>query len=67
VSSASSRWASGAAPAQEHEHGAAATEKLGTVQFATSCSAAAPPQFNRAVALLHSFDFARAIAGFRRG
>ena len=27
--------ASVAAAAQEHEHGAAATEKLGTVQFAT--------------------------------
>jgi len=53
-----------AAGAQQHEHGAAATEKLGTVRFATSCSPAAQPAFNRAVALLHSFDFARAIAGF---
>jgi hypothetical protein len=48
---------------QEHEH-ALTGEKLGTVTFATSCSAAAQPQFNRAVALLHSFEFQRAIDGF---
>jgi len=48
---------------QEHEHGAA-PEKLGTVHFATSCSAAAQPQFDRAVALLHSFEFGRAIEAF---
>jgi tetratricopeptide (TPR) repeat protein len=51
------------ANAQEHEH-ALAAEKLGTVAFVTSCSAAAQPQFNRAVALLHSFEFQRAIDGF---
>jgi hypothetical protein len=51
------------ANAQNHDH-ALATEKLGTVAFATSCSAAAQPQFNRAVALLHSFEFLRAIDGF---
>ena len=39
-------------------------EKLGTVSFETSCSAAAQPQFNRAVALLHSFEFGRAIEAF---
>ena len=49
--------------AQEHQH-ATGAEKLGTVSFATSCSAAAQPQFNRAVALLHSFEFGRAIEGF---
>jgi tetratricopeptide (TPR) repeat protein len=53
----------GGANAQHHEH-ALAGEKLGTVAFATSCSAAAQPQFNRAVALLHSFEFLRAIDGF---
>ena len=52
-----------AANAQDHEH-ALATEKIGTVAFATSCSAAAQPQFNRAVALLHSFEFRRAITAF---
>ena len=38
--------------------------KLGTVHFETSCSAAAQPIFNRAVALLHSFEFGSAIEGF---
>ena len=47
---------------QEHQHGN--TEKLGEVHFATSCAAAAPGEFNRAVALLHSFQFSRAIAAF---
>jgi hypothetical protein len=32
-----------------------AHEKLGTVKFPTSCSAAVQPQFERAVAMLHSF------------
>jgi tetratricopeptide (TPR) repeat protein len=49
--------------AQQHEHGAT-EEKLGVVEFATSCSADAQAQFSRAVALLHSFEFARAIEGF---
>jgi tetratricopeptide (TPR) repeat protein len=40
------------------------TENLGSVAFGTSCSSAAQPQFNRAVALMHSFQFARAIEGF---
>ena len=40
------------------------TQKLGTVHFQNSCSAAAQPAFNRAVALLHSFEFRQAIEGF---
>jgi tetratricopeptide (TPR) repeat protein len=48
--------------AQEHEHGSA--EKLGTVHFATSCNQQAQLEINRAVALLHSFQFSRAISGF---
>ncbi|HYM76445.1 MAG TPA: hypothetical protein VE377_10755 [Candidatus Dormibacteraeota bacterium] len=48
--------------AQEHQHGNG--EKLGTVHFATSCNDAAQKEFNRAVALLHSFQFSRAIEGF---
>jgi hypothetical protein len=48
--------------AQEHQHGN--VEKLGTVYFATSCNEAAQKDFNRAVALLHSFQFSRAIEGF---
>ncbi len=49
--------------AQEHQHGH--DEKLGTVHFSTSCNEAAQMQFNRAVALLHSFQFSRAIEGFK--
>ena len=48
--------------AREHQH--ASGEKLGTVRFATSCNEAAQAEFNRAVALLHSFQFSRAIEGF---
>jgi hypothetical protein len=47
---------------QEHQHGNG--EKLGTVHFATSCNEVAQTEFNRAVALLHSFQFSRAIEGF---
>ena len=50
--------------AQPHEHGPANNEKFGTVSFSTSCSSAAQPLFNRAVAQLHSFEFGRAIEGF---
>ena len=53
------------APAQEHAH-SAASEKLGTVHFATTCNAPAQREFSRAVALLHSFEFSRAIDGFHR-
>jgi hypothetical protein len=48
--------------AQEHQH--ASPETLGTVKFSVSCSKTVQPQFNRAVALMHSFQFARAIEGF---
>jgi hypothetical protein len=48
--------------AQEHQHGNG--EKLGAVDFATSCNEVAQKKFNRAVALLHSFQFSRAIEGF---
>ena len=50
--------------AQQHEHGSSKDERLGVVIFATSCSANAQPRFNRAVALLHSFEFAYAMDGF---
>jgi hypothetical protein len=45
---------------QEHQH----VEKLGEVHFATSCNEVAQGEFNRAVALLHSFQFSGAIEGF---
>jgi hypothetical protein len=47
---------------QEHQHGN--DEKLGEVHFATSCNEPAQSDFNRAVALLHSFQFSRAIEEF---
>ena len=49
--------------AQEHQHSSG--EKLGTVHFAASCNSGAQKEFNRAVALLHSFQFSRAIEGFK--
>ena len=45
-----------------HEHGH--PEELGRVDFATSCNDPAQQEFNRAVALLHSFQFSSAIEGF---
>ena len=48
--------------ATEHEHGSG--EKLGAVDFATSCNDTAQKGFNRAVALLHSFQFSGAIDEF---
>src|SRR5450631_3066526 len=48
--------------AQEQQHFGG--EKLGTVHFATSCNEVAQKEFDRAVALLHSFQFNRAIEGF---
>ena len=54
-----------AAYPQEHAHPQGApTEKLGTVHFATSCSPKVAPQFDRAVALLHSFEFGASIQAF---
>jgi tetratricopeptide (TPR) repeat protein len=44
--------------------GAAAAEKLGTVAFENSCSPESSANLNRAVALLHSFEFRSAIEGF---
>ena len=49
--------------AQEHPH-QGAHEQLGTDHFPTSCNAAVAPAFDRAVALLHSFEFGPAIRGF---
>ena len=53
------------ATAQGHAHpSGAANEELGTVRFATSCNPTIAPQFNRAVALLHSFEFGGSIRAF---
>jgi hypothetical protein len=47
---------------QDHAHDT--SEKLGSVHFASSCNPAAQQELDRAVALLHSFEFSRAISGF---
>jgi hypothetical protein len=52
------------APAFDQAHDHASTETLGSVNFTTSCNSVAQPQFNRGVALLHSFQFAHAIDAF---
>jgi hypothetical protein len=54
-----------AAYAQGHTHPQGApTEKLGSVHFETSCSPSVAPHFDRAVALLHSFEFGASIRAF---
>jgi tetratricopeptide (TPR) repeat protein len=47
----------------EHEH--PVPEKLGNVQFSTSCSSKVQKSFERAVALLHSFAYSAAEKAFR--
>ncbi|HEX2777870.1 MAG TPA: hypothetical protein VHM30_00110, partial [Gemmatimonadaceae bacterium] len=55
----------GPAVAQAHAaHHRASGEKLGTVHFATSCKPAVATRFDRAVALLHSFEFGASIRAF---
>jgi hypothetical protein len=49
--------------AKELRHGPG--ENLGAVHFSTSCNGAAQREIDRAVALLHSFQFSRAIDGFK--
>jgi tetratricopeptide (TPR) repeat protein len=41
-----------------------AAERLGPVRFVTSCAPAVQPQFDRAVALLHSFHLDAAVSAF---
>lgn len=43
------------ARAQEHQHPAGDVQKLGQAVFSTSCAAEVREDFNRAVAMLHSF------------
>ena len=52
----------GSSFAQEQGHGSG--EKLGAVHFSTSCNEGAQKEFDRSVALLHSFQFSKAIQGF---
>src|SRR5262245_52426330 len=48
----------------QHEHQHDVTEKLGQVHFPISCSALSQPQFTRALALLHSFQYSEAERAF---
>ena len=49
----------------QHQHPAGAIgDKLGTVNFSTSCSETAKPAFVRGLALMHSFEFGPAIESF---
>jgi tetratricopeptide (TPR) repeat protein len=41
-------------------------ERLGKVHFATSCASSVGEEFDHAMALLHSFEFADAITGFKK-
>jgi len=50
--------------AQEHAHPKGATDEFGTVHFATSCNPKVTARFDRAVALLHSFEFRESIRAF---
>jgi tetratricopeptide (TPR) repeat protein len=50
--------------AQEPRHHHDADEKLGTVSFRTSCAPGVQSQFERSVALLHSFEYEVADAQF---
>jgi tetratricopeptide (TPR) repeat protein len=49
---------------EQHDHHAEAAERLGTVNFPTSCTPAAQAKFTRAVALLHSFWYEEAEKAF---
>ncbi|MDP1930752.1 MAG: hypothetical protein Q8L60_04785 [Gammaproteobacteria bacterium] len=50
----------------DHDHGIPSAEEIGStnVSFSTSCDAATADNFNRGVALIHSFWFAEAINSF---
>jgi tetratricopeptide (TPR) repeat protein len=50
---------------EDHVHEAMSAEKLGTVNFPISVDAGTQTAFNRAVALLHSFEYGQAERGFR--
>ena len=48
----------------QHEHAAPPDSRLGRVSFASACSAAVQPAFERGVALLHSFWYEEAARAF---
>jgi tetratricopeptide (TPR) repeat protein len=50
--------------AHEHDHEHAAAENYGKVHFPTSCKPEVQPAFERALAMLHSFAYAKSAAAF---
>ncbi len=50
----------------QHDHTGQPPERLGTVKFETTCQPSVAPDFDRAVALLHSFWFWAAVDGFTK-
>ena len=50
--------------AAQHDH--PVPEKLGLVNFPVTCNEAVQPEFNRAVALLHSFAYSESEKSFRK-
>jgi tetratricopeptide (TPR) repeat protein len=57
-------WTTSLPPLHSQTHDHPSAETLGSVTFTTSCNPTVQPQFNRAVALMHSFQFGPAIQGF---
>ena len=55
-----------AAQADKHDHDHPAPERLGTVDFPTTCAPTTKAEFNRATALLHSFAFLAATNGYEK-
>ena len=56
----------GPGKAQEmHQHEHSSNEKLGRIDFPVSCTPGAQAEFNRAVAMLHSFWYEKAVESFR--
>ncbi len=52
--------------ADDDHHHMDPNEKLGSVQFPISCSAESQKPFERAVAMLHSFEYEQAESGFKQ-
>jgi tetratricopeptide (TPR) repeat protein len=62
---ANSPVAAGQTVSEQHEHDHGMPEELGEVSFSVSCTPEAQAEFNRGMALLHSFWFAPAIQSFK--
>jgi hypothetical protein len=57
-------FAAGEVVAAQEQHEHAPTGRLGTVHFVTSCGTAVSKDFDRGIAMLHSFWFSAAIEAF---